>query len=119
MQWGSPYCKCNNIVICSRLFFLFLFIYKSLFSYFRNTKIGTGIGCLVNILSANLPTSSGGGNEAAGNFMTQIKEPVCNIVKYYVSHAVLTFTYIYTLAKVGECCTMVALILGPGSISIH
>ena len=66
---------------------------------------------MVNILSANLPTSTGGDNEAVGTFMTQIKEPVCNIVKYYVSHAVLTFTYIYTLAKVGEFFNFVASIL--------
>ena len=65
-----------------------------------NTKIGIEIGSLVNVLSSNLPGNRG---DASGtSYLTQIKEPALNILKYYVSHACLTFSYIYSLAIVGR-----------------
>ena len=65
-----------------------------------NTKIGIEIGSLVNVLSSNLPGNRG---DASGtSYLAQIKEPAMNILKYYVSHACLTFSYIYSLAIVGR-----------------
>lgn len=64
-----------------------------------NTKIGVGIGSIVNVVSANLPQTSSSGD---GSFIQQIKEPAIKVVKLYLSHAVMTFSYIYSLALVGR-----------------
>ena len=63
-----------------------------------NTKIGHGIGALVNVVSANL----GQGSSSSETFIQQIKEPAWNIIKLYSSHALMTFSYIYSLAVVGN-----------------
>ena len=68
-----------------------------------NTKIGVSIGSIVNVLSANLPNAVGSDGSSPGNsFINQIKEPAVKIMKYYLSHAALTFAYIYSLSIVGK-----------------
>ena len=68
-----------------------------------NTKIGVGIGSIVNVVSANLggDRASGGVPIDTNSFIQQIKEPALNVIKLYVSHAAMTFSYIYSLALVG------------------
>lgn len=65
-----------------------------------NTKIGVGIGSLINVVSANLP--QGNSPSDSSSFIQQIKEPAMRIIKLYVSHAIMTFSYIYSLSIVGK-----------------
>ena len=68
-----------------------------------NTKIGISIGSLVNVVSSNLPAAqSSDTSSLSESFLQQIKKPSLDILKLYISHAAMTFSYIYSLSIVGE-----------------
>ena len=66
-------------------------------------KIGIAIGSLVNVVSSNISQN----DEAltgASTYMQQIKGPAMNLIKLYLLHCTCTFSYIYSLAIVGNVC---------------
>ena len=65
-----------------------------------NTKIGISIGSLVNVVSANLPQASN--LPSSESFLQQIRKPSLDVLKLYISHAAMTFSYIYSLSIVGK-----------------
>ena len=67
-----------------------------------NTKIGIAIGSLVNVVSSNIHQSREVMAETTSSFMEQIRSPAINLIKLYLLHATCTFSYIYSLAIVGE-----------------
>ena len=66
-----------------------------------NTKIGIAIGSIVNVVSSNLPQNEGVAS-GASSFMQQIKGPAVHLIKLYLLHCTCTFSYIYSLAIVGN-----------------
>ena len=67
-----------------------------------NTKIGIAIGSLVNVVSSNIHQSREIIEDTTSSFMQQIRSPAINLIKLYLLHATCTFSYIYSLAIVGE-----------------
>merc|ERR1711962_1219973 len=65
------------------------------------TKIGIAIGSIVNVVSSNLPQNEEIAS-GASSFMQQIKGPAVHLIKLYLLHCTCTFSYIYSLAIVGE-----------------
>ena len=90
--------------IWPHIFALTVAIVSALAVAILNTKIGISIGSLVNVVSSNLPAQSSLPNisNLSESFLQQIKKPSLDILKLYISHAAMTFSYIYSLSIVGE-----------------
>lgn len=102
-------------------------VVSALATAYLNIEIPKSLGKLVNIVAGSFVTSGnlrwqiqdrlgtliysllnlGGGDQGDPSnqmkeFMANIREPATHLVKTYISQAVLTFSYIYSLACVGK-----------------
>ena len=57
------------------------------------------LGDIVNVVARSGDAPAGDGT--VDRFLSQIKEPALQMVKFYVAQSVLTFAYIYSLSCVG------------------
>ena len=69
---------------------------------FLNIKIPQHLGQIVNIVAATFASTDDNPQSNLAHFLEQIRTPAINMAKLYLGQALMTFTYIYSLACVGK-----------------
>ena len=67
-----------------------------------NIQIPQNLGAIVNVVSEFISSNREEARRTVDDFIAAIREPGIKMLKLYAAQAVMTFTYIYSLACVGK-----------------